>query len=85
MTELKTHLSRYLRQASRGTRVLVKDRDEVIAELGPPRADAVDWRDRLSQAGRLRRGTQAWKTLTITPLGRRVDIQASLRDVREDR
>jgi antitoxin (DNA-binding transcriptional repressor) of toxin-antitoxin stability system len=35
VTELKAHLSRYLRLASRGTRIVVQDRDEPIAELGP--------------------------------------------------
>lgn len=84
VTELKIHLSKYLRQASRGARILVKDRDDVIAELGPPQKDSVSWRDRLIQEGRLRRGTQAWDTLTITALGRCVDIQASLRAVRDD-
>ena len=84
VTELKTHLSKYLRQASRGTRILVKDREEAVAELGPPHVDAVSWRDRLIHEGRLRRGTQAWETLTISALGRRVDIQASLRAVRDD-
>ncbi len=84
VTELKTHLSKYLRQASRGARILVKDREDVVAELGPPRAESVGWRDRLIQEGRLRRGTQAWDTLTITALGRRVNIQASLRAVRDD-
>ena len=84
VTELKAHLSHYLRLASRGTRVLVKDRDEPIAELGPPQAEPESWRDRLTRAGRLRPGTQRWNTLKIAPLGRRVDIQASLRAVRED-
>ena len=84
VTELKAHLSKYLRQASRGTRLVVKDREEAIAELGPPRAESVNWRDRLIQEGRLRRGTQAWDALTTTALRRRVDIQASLRAVRED-
>ena len=84
VTELKTHLSKYLRQASRGTRILVKDRDDVIAELGPPHKESVGWRERLIQEGRLRRGTQAWETLNITALGRRLDIQASLRAVRDD-
>ena len=84
VTELKTHLSKYLRQASRGTRIVVKDREEAIAELGPPHMDSVNWRDRLIQEGRLRRGTQAWEKLTISALRRRVDIQASLRAVRDD-
>jgi antitoxin (DNA-binding transcriptional repressor) of toxin-antitoxin stability system len=84
VTELKAHLSKYLRHASRGMRILVKDRDEAIAELGPPRRESLGWRERLVQEGRLRRGTQAWETLSISALGRRVDIQASLGAVRAD-
>ena len=37
VTELKAHLSKYLRMAARGTRIVVKDREEPIAQLGPPR------------------------------------------------
>lgn len=84
VTELKAHLSRYLRLAARGVRVTVKDRDEPIAELGPVQGSASSWRDRLAQAGRLRPGTQAWTTLKISALARRVDIQAALRAVRDD-
>ena len=85
VTELKAHLSRYLRMASRGSRIVVKDRDEPIAQLGPPQAEALSWRERLAQEGRLRLGTQDWHKLQISRLGRRrVAIQASLRAVRED-
>jgi antitoxin (DNA-binding transcriptional repressor) of toxin-antitoxin stability system len=84
VTELKSHLSRYLRLASRGRRILVTDRDEPIAELGPPQASPASWRERLARDGRLRPGSQNWSALRIAPLGRRVDIQASLRAVRDD-
>lgn len=84
VTELKAHLSRYLRLASRGARISVKDRDEPIAELGPPSSGATSWRDRLALAGRLRPGTQKWSALRISQPDVRVDIQASLRSVRED-
>jgi antitoxin (DNA-binding transcriptional repressor) of toxin-antitoxin stability system len=84
VTELKTHLSKYLRLASRGARVVVKDRDEPIAELGPAQPEPSSWRDRLVGAGWLRPGTQDWDALKISSLDRRVDIQASLRAVRED-
>jgi antitoxin (DNA-binding transcriptional repressor) of toxin-antitoxin stability system len=84
VTELKAHLSKYLRMASRGSRILVKDRDEPIAQLGPPQAEAVSWRDRLAREGRLRLGTQDWPALAISAPDRPVDIQASLRAVRED-
>ena len=102
VTELKAHLSRYLRQASRGERITVKDRDEPIAELGPACATPLSWRDRLVREGRLRPGTQDswrdrlvregrlrpgtqdWGALKISNIERRVDIQSSLRAVRED-
>lgn len=84
VTELKAHLSKYLRLASGGSRILVKDRDEPIAQLGPPPGDALSWRDRLAREGRLRLGTQEWSRLKVSAVDRRVDVQASLRAVRED-
>ncbi len=84
VTELKAHLSRYLRQASRGERITVRDRDDPIAELGPARGEPLTVRDRLVREGRLRPGTQDWGALKITTIERRVDIQASLRAVREE-
>ena len=84
VSELKTHLSRYLRLASRGSRIVVKDRDDPIAELGPPTPAPLSWRERLASEGRLRLGSQRWGDLRISQLDRPVDIQASLRAVRED-
>lgn len=84
VTELKTHLSKYLRMASRGTRIVVQDRQEPIAQLGPLAPGVQSWRERLTQAGRLSPGTQDWSALRISRLDRPVDIQASLRAVRED-
>lgn len=85
VSEFKAHLSRYLRLASQGTRILVKDRNEPIAQLGPlDEPDAQSWRDRLAREGRLRLGTQDWGRLRVSELGRQVDIQASLEAVRED-
>jgi len=84
VTELKAHLSRYLRQASRGSRIVVTDRDEPIAQLGPLDREAVQWRDRLAREGRLRPGSQRWDSLQISRLDRTVDVQAALRAVRED-
>ena len=79
VTELKAHLSKYLRLASRGSRILVKDRNEPIAQLGPPEAGPLSWRDRLASEGRLRLGTQEWGKLKISKLDRAIDIQAALR------
>ena len=84
VSELKAHLSRYLRLASRGARIVVKDRDDPIAQIGPPDAAPLSWRERLVREGRLRLGSQRWDELEISALRRSVDIQASLRAVRED-
>jgi len=84
VSELKAHLSRYLRIASRGGRIIVKDRDDPIAQLGPPPPGTLVWHERLAQAGRLRLGTQNWNRLRLSAAGRGVDIQGALRAVRED-
>jgi antitoxin (DNA-binding transcriptional repressor) of toxin-antitoxin stability system len=84
VSELKAHLSRYLRMASRGSRIVVKDRDEPIAEIGPPEPAALDWRERLTRSGRLRPGSQRWEDLQVSKLSRPVDIMTALRTVRED-
>jgi antitoxin (DNA-binding transcriptional repressor) of toxin-antitoxin stability system len=84
VSELKAHLSRYLRMASRGARIVVQDRDEPIAQLGPLESPALHWRERLAGSGRLRLGSQAWDQLEISQLDRPVDIQGALDDVRED-
>lgn len=84
VTELKANLSKYLRMASRGARIVVKDRDEPIAQLGPLPEQRDSWHARLAQAGRLRPGSQDWARLKISPLGRPIDVQAALRAVRED-
>jgi antitoxin (DNA-binding transcriptional repressor) of toxin-antitoxin stability system len=84
VSELKAQLSKYLRMASRGSRIIVRDRDEPIAQLGPPPRQALGWQERLAQEGRLRLGSQSWGKLKISKLNRKVDIQSSLRAVRED-
>ncbi len=84
VTELKAHLSKYLRMAANGTRIIVKDRNEPVAQLGPLPNEALSWRDRMASEGRLRLGSQAWGKLVISELDRPIDIQASLRAVRED-
>ena len=49
---LKANLSKYFRMASRGTRIIVQDRAEPIAQLGPVPPDTETWRARLAEAGR---------------------------------
>ena len=84
VTQLKARLSEYLRMASRGARIVVHDRDEPVAQLGPLDSTPLPWRDRLVREGRLRRGTQNWGALRISALGRAVDIQSSLQAVRDE-
>lgn len=84
VAELKAHLSKYLRLAAKGVRIIVHDREEPIAQLGPLEAEPVSWREREARAGRLRLGTQDWDRLKIPPVDKPVDIQASLQAVRED-
>lgn len=40
---LKNRLSEYVRLAREGETILVTDRDRVVAEIGPPRADRAGW------------------------------------------
>lgn len=84
VTELKANLSKYLRQASRGAQILVKDRDEPLAQIGPPPEVGESWRDRLALQGRLRLGSQDWGSLRISKPRRPVDIQKSLQAIREE-
>lgn len=84
VSELKAQLSKYLRMASRGSQIVVKDRDEPIAQLGPPQPESSSWRERMAAQGKLRLGTQRWHELSISRLDGDLDIQASLSAVRED-
>jgi len=69
---LKNNLSAYLRQVKRGVRVLVTDRDEVIAELGRPRADIAGITNALLAewiaAGQLRPATTRKKKMPASPV-----------------
>jgi antitoxin (DNA-binding transcriptional repressor) of toxin-antitoxin stability system len=84
VTELKANLSKYLRMAQKGATIVVTDRDEAIARLSPLEAEPVSWRERLAGEGRLILGTQDWGSLVITPLDKKIDVQALLDDIRAD-
>jgi antitoxin (DNA-binding transcriptional repressor) of toxin-antitoxin stability system len=84
VSQLKAHLSRYLRMASRGTRIVVTDRDDPIAQIGPADAGAVAWYEQLAREGRLRLGSQRFEGLRFSRPRRPVGIQASLQAVREE-
>lgn len=64
VSELKNHLSRYLRMVRQGNTIVIRDRDRVIARLEPAGAgdaptDDESTLDALERAGTLRRGTGA--------------------------
>lgn len=92
--QLKARLSEYLRLARGGETILVSDRDEVVAELGParrpsPAPNTVDaLLDRLAQCGQLSRAArgrsrQPW---TPKPLGlSKESVNRLLDELREDR
>lgn len=84
VSQLKAHLSRYLRMAARGTRIVVTDRDDPIAQIVPPDSGALPWQERLAREGRLRVGSQRFDRLRFSRSARPVKIQASLQAVRED-
>ncbi len=84
VSELKARLSKYLRLAGKGQRIVVLDRNEPVAQLVPLDGEAVSWRERMEREGRLRLGTQDWKRLKITRLKKKIDIQAALQATRED-
>lgn len=68
---LKNNLSAYLRHVKRGVRVLVTDRDEVIAELGKPRRESGDLPPLFEEwirRGELRPGRRPKRALPVSPV-----------------
>lgn len=82
VSELKAHLSRYLKSVRQGEKILVTDRNEPVAQMGPPPPSASAW-ERLASEGKVVLGFQSWEDLTVTPLPD-VPIQQLLLEVRED-
>lgn len=92
--QLKSRLSEYVRLARAGETILVSDRHEVVAELGPPRRqqpepDSLDAvLDRLAERNLLVRASerkQGW-TWTAPAVGLRAETaRALLENLREDR
>ncbi len=70
--DLKNNLSAYLRQVKRGVRVLVTDRNEVIAEIGKPRDIASETVDPLLvewiAAEKLRPAAARKRKLAVSPV-----------------
>ena len=84
MSQLKAGLSRYLRLAAGGERIIVTDRDDPIAQIVPPDRGAVAWPERLARTGRLRLGSQRLTRLKFSRTRKPVRIQDSLQAVREE-
>lgn len=92
--QLKARLSEYVRLARRGETILVSDRDEVVAELGParrqaPAPDSVNAvLEELARGGQVTRAARArsrppWSP---KPLGLpKESVERLLDELREDR
>lgn len=82
VAQLKANLSRYLREARRGTRVVVRDRNTPIAEirrLGLPASPI----ERLAAEGKVVPATKTLAQVKISRVRKPVDVQTSLTDIRE--
>ena len=71
--DLRDHLSRYVREARGGTRILILDRDEVVAELHEPEMayniiSHGDEADEMAKAGTLHRPKGNKKPCKPSPL-----------------
>ena len=87
VTDLKAHLSKYLRMVRRGSEVQILERGVPIARLVGLRGDEHDGRvDRLAKSGVLRRGVGdlSW-LLEDAPLKVRANLSQALEDDRTDR
>ncbi|MGH7150526.1 MAG: type II toxin-antitoxin system Phd/YefM family antitoxin [Planctomycetota bacterium] len=92
--ELKARLSEYVRRARAGETILVLDRDDVVAELRPPRrhpragGDLEETLDALAESGEVARAARAkgrW-TWKVKGLGLPSGTASNLLDeVRADR
>ena len=87
VSELKAHLSRYLREVRRGGEVEVLDRGAPVARLVPPGAgDERGIRERMIGAGLLRPGAgSAAAILESPPLELPVSLSDALAQDRADR
>lgn len=92
--QLKARLSEYVRLAKGGDTILVSDRDEVVAELGPPRRqmaqpDSLEAvLDRLADRGSILRASQPKKGWSWSPPAlslREEEVSGLLEDQRSDR
>lgn len=87
VSELKSHLSRYLREVRRGGEVEILDRGAPVARLVPPEAgDGRGIRERLIAGGLLKPGAGgAAAILESEPLALPVTLSEALAEDRADR
>lgn len=91
VSQLKAHLSRYLREIRRGGEIQVLDRGVPVARITQPGGSAArgsddDRRRRLAGAGILRLGSgQIAKLLRAAPLQASSGLSEALRAERDDR
>lgn len=94
LSQLKTHLSRYIREVQRGGEVQVTDRGVPVARLAPiapsvGRAPSDELRERLIREGIVRPASgdpaDARATLVRAPVQVDADLTAAIDEDREDR
>ncbi len=86
ITDLKSNLSRYLREVRRGGEIQVLDRGTPVACITPPLASGDKVRNSLIRAGLVRPGKgRASEILDEPPLVLSVDLSAALSEERNDR
>ena len=86
ISELKAHLSRYVRKVRRGSEVQIRDRGRPVARLVPAIVDGEEARQRLITQGVVRPGRGgAAAILDEPPLTLPVSISDALAEDRDDR
>jgi prevent-host-death family protein len=80
VTELRQHLSGYLRRVARGERFVVTNRREPVAELVPLTGEEDDW----SRRNRLKPATRRWEDVPPPLDMPGVSLSADLQRDRDD-
>jgi prevent-host-death family protein len=81
VAELRQNLSKYLRRAERGERLVVTDRNRPVAELGPPPSTWTDL-DRLIAEGRVSRPPRRGLPEPLPPSGDPHALSRALGEIR---
>ena len=84
IAELRQNLSRYLRRVAEGERLIVTDRNQAVAELGPPPSTG-EALDRLIAAGQVARPTRRGLPGPLAMDGDAHALSRSLDDIRGER